>query len=45
MSILKNEYYNKLGVRRVINCASYLTMLGGSIMPKGVVDAMEKASE
>ena len=45
MSIIKNEYYNKLGIRRVINCASYLTMLGGSIMPKGVIDAMEKASE
>ena len=45
MSIIKNEYYNKLGIRRVINCASYLTMLGGSIMPKGVINAMEKASE
>ena len=45
MDILKNEYYNKLGVRRVINCASYLTMLGGSIMPREVLEAMDKASE
>ena len=44
-NLLNNEYYNKLGVRRVINCASYLTMLGGSIMPPEVTEAMDKASE
>jgi len=44
-NLLNNEYYNKLGVRRVINCASYLTMLGGSIMPTEVLEAMDKASE
>ena len=37
-------YYERLGVKRVINAASWLTMLGGSIMPPPVVKAMEDAS-
>lgn len=38
------EFYRRLGLKRVINGASWLTMLGGSIMPPPVVKAMEDAS-
>ncbi len=38
------SYYQRLGVKRVINAASWLTKLGGSIMPPQVVSAMEDAS-
>ena len=38
------EFYQRLGVKRVINGASWLTRLGGSLMPMPVVRAMEDAS-
>ena len=37
-------FYERLGVKRTINAASWLTRLGGSIMPPPVVQAMEDAS-
>ena len=37
-------FYGRLGVRRVINAASWLTVLGGSLMPDAVVRTMEAAS-
>ena len=37
-------FYRRLGVRRVINGGSWLTVLGGSLMPPSVVKAMEDAS-
>lgn len=36
--------YRELGVRRVVNAASTLTRLGGSIMPPVAVEAMVQAS-
>ena len=38
------EFYKRLGVTRVVNAASWLTKLGGSIMQPAVVDAMNDAS-
>ena len=38
------SFYQRLGVTRVINAASWLTVLGGSVMPRAVVEAMEDAS-
>jgi len=43
-SISGGEFYKRLGVKRVVNAASWLTRLGGSIMPAAVVEAMEDAS-
>lgn len=40
-----NEFYNSLGVTKVINGASWLTKLGGSIMPDPVIKTMEEASK
>ena len=37
-------FYRRLGVRRVINAASWLTVLGGSLMPEPVLSAMRDAS-
>ncbi len=37
-------FYRRLGVRRIINAGSWLTVLGGSIMPPAVIKAMEDAS-
>jgi len=36
--------YTELGVRRVINASATLTVLGGSLMPKAVLEAMEEAA-
>jgi len=36
--------YDELGVRRVINAATTLTVVGGSLMPDGVLDAMREAA-
>src|SRR5260370_961840 len=36
--------YASLGVRRVINAAATLTVLGGSVMPDEVLDAMRAAA-
>ncbi len=46
MGIMKAEglgIYDILGVKRIINASSWLTTLGGSIMPPEVVQAMVKA--
>ena len=37
-------FYQRLGVKRVVNAASWRTSLGGSIMPPAVTGAMEDAS-
>ncbi len=39
------DVYDKLGVRRVINAATTLTALGGTVLPEEVVDAMAAASQ
>ena len=44
MSSAGGEFYQKLGVSRVINAASWVTRLGGSIMPPAVIEAMNDAS-
>jgi D-glucosaminate-6-phosphate ammonia-lyase len=36
--------YERLGVRRWINAAGYMTRLGGSLMPVEVLDAMQEAA-
>jgi len=36
--------YDELGVRRVINAATTLTVVGGSLMPPQVLDAMREAA-
>ena len=38
------DFYTRLGVRPVINAASWRTALGGSIMPPPVIEAMQEAS-
>ena len=38
------NFYNRLGVKRIINAASWITVYGGSIMPTAVVQAMDDAS-
>ncbi|MBS57622.1 MAG: hypothetical protein CL735_02540 [Chloroflexi bacterium] len=40
-----NQFYNSMGVKKVINGASWLTKLGGSIMPSPVIKTMEEASK
>jgi uncharacterized pyridoxal phosphate-dependent enzyme len=37
-------FYEDLGVRRVLNAAASFTLVGGSLMPDEVVDAMRSAS-
>ena len=44
MTSQTNEFYNRLGVKRIINAASWITVYGGSIMPPAVVEAMNEAS-
>ena len=44
MSTHSNDFYARLGVKRIINAASWITVHGGSIMPPAVVEAMEEAS-
>lgn len=39
------DFYKKLGIRRVVNAASCLTRLGGSIADSQVYKTMEKASK
>lgn len=43
--ILWPEIYKKLGVKPVINAKSWVTRLGGSLMPREVLSAMEDASK
>jgi L-seryl-tRNA(Ser) seleniumtransferase len=44
MTTTSGEFYQRLGVRRLINAASWITVYGGSIMPPAVVQAMDDAS-
>ena len=44
MTTLSSDFYQRLGVKRIINAASWITVYGGSIMPPAVVGAMEEAS-
>ena len=39
------EVYRKLGIKPVINAQSWVTVLGGSIMRKEVLEAMNDASK
>jgi uncharacterized pyridoxal phosphate-dependent enzyme len=39
------DFYDHLGVRRVVNAAASFTLVGGSLMPDEVVDAMRSASQ
>jgi L-seryl-tRNA(Ser) seleniumtransferase len=38
-------FYEELGVRRVLNGAAAFTLVGGSLMPEEVLDAMRSASQ
>lgn len=40
----KESILKRMGIRRVINGRSWVTILGGSVMPPEVVEAMEEAS-
>jgi D-glucosaminate-6-phosphate ammonia-lyase len=42
---MARDIYAELGVRRVINAATTLTALGGTVLAEGVVDAMVAASQ
>ena len=44
MTSQTNEFYSRLGVKRIINAASWITVYGGSIMPPAVVESMNEAS-
>ena len=44
MASTAGEFYQRLGVKRIINAASWITVYGGSIMPPAVVQAMDDAS-
>ena len=39
-----NRFYESLGVKKIINAGSWITVYGGSIMPSAVVQTMEEAS-
>jgi uncharacterized pyridoxal phosphate-dependent enzyme len=39
------DFYEQLGVRRVINAAASFTLVGGSLMPDEVLEAMGSASK
>src|SRR5512144_2926833 len=39
-----SDIYSELGVRKIINGGATLTMLGGSLMPPEVLEAMTEAS-
>ncbi|MDF2670742.1 MAG: hypothetical protein K0R67_3048 [Paenibacillus sp.] len=39
-----NSFYDRLGIKTVINAADSYTMIGGSIMPQEVIQAMIEAS-
>ena len=40
-----NHFYNRLGVKRIINGHSWVTVLGGSLMAEPVKEAMVEASQ
>ena len=39
------DIYEEIGVRKVINCLGPVTKVGGSLMPIGVIKAMEEAAK
>ncbi len=39
------DIYDRLGIRKRINAAGLLTRLGGSLMPREVLEAMEEAAQ
>jgi len=41
----KLSVYNQLGVKRVVNARGHLTLLGGSILPKEVLEAFLEANK
>jgi D-glucosaminate-6-phosphate ammonia-lyase len=41
----KLSVYNQLGVKRVVNARGHLTLLGGSILPKEVLEALIEANK
>lgn len=41
---MQGEIYRKLGVKTIINARGFTTALGGSLMPKEVLRAMEEAA-
>ncbi len=41
----ENHFYNRLGVKRIINGHSWVTIYGGSLMAEPVKRAMEEASQ
>jgi L-seryl-tRNA(Ser) seleniumtransferase/D-glucosaminate-6-phosphate ammonia-lyase len=41
---MRGEIYRKLGVKTIINARGFTTALGGSLMPKEVLRAMEEAA-
>ena len=45
MSTSNNAFYEGLGVRRIINGASWITTYGGSLMPSPVKEAMNEAAD
>lgn len=44
MTSTSGDFYQRLGVKRIISAASWITVHGGSLMPPAVVEAMEDAS-
>ena len=44
MTSTNGDFYQRLGVKRIISAASWITVHGGSIMPPAVVESMEDAS-
>ena len=38
------DFYDHLGVRHVLNAAASFTLVGGSLMPDEVIDAMRSAA-
>jgi len=44
-SLAGDNIYTRLGIRPVINAIGVVTILGGSIMPPEVMQAMEEAAK
>ena len=41
---MKNKIFQRFGIEKVINASSWVTVLGGNIMPQEVVTAMAEAA-
>ena len=44
-AVERGDVYRRIGVEPIVNAATTMTYLGGSLMPPEVVDAMRQASE